>query len=36
MCIIPNHSCLTAALFSKYHVVEKEKIINEWVPMRGC
>jgi D-serine deaminase-like pyridoxal phosphate-dependent protein len=33
--IIPNHSCLTAALFPKYHVVEENQIVDEWTPMRG-
>jgi D-serine deaminase-like pyridoxal phosphate-dependent protein len=33
--IIPNHSCLTAALFPKYHVVEGGRIVDEWTPMRG-
>jgi len=33
--IIPNHSCLTAALFPKYHIVEDDKVVDEWTPMRG-
>lgn len=33
--IIPNHSCLTAALFDRYHVVENNRIVDEWRPMRG-
>ncbi|CAB1059390.1 low-specificity D-threonine aldolase [Olavius sp. associated proteobacterium Delta 1] len=33
--IIPNHSCLTAALFPKYHVVEEDQVVDEWTPMRG-
>ena len=33
--IIPNHSCLTAALFDRYHVVEGNQVIDEWRPMRG-
>jgi D-serine deaminase-like pyridoxal phosphate-dependent protein len=33
--IVPNHSCLTAALFPKYHVVENGRIVDEWTPMRG-
>ena len=33
--IIPNHSCLTAALFPKYHVVEADQVVDEWTPMRG-
>ena len=33
--IIPNHSCLAAALFPKYHVVEGNQVVDEWRPMRG-
>jgi len=33
--IIPNHSCLTAALFPKYHVVNEDQVVDEWTPMRG-
>jgi D-serine deaminase-like pyridoxal phosphate-dependent protein len=33
--IIPNHSCLTAALFPEYHVVENNRVIDCWIPMRG-
>ena len=33
--IIPNHSCLTAALFPEYHVVEKNQVVDQWRPMRG-
>jgi D-serine deaminase-like pyridoxal phosphate-dependent protein len=33
--IIPNHSCLTAALFPEYHVVEDNQVVDEWIPMRG-
>ncbi|MHC4943034.1 MAG: alanine racemase [Planctomycetota bacterium] len=33
--IIPNHSCLTAALFPRYHVVRGEEVIDEWIPVRG-
>jgi len=33
--IIPNHSCLTAALFPVYHVARDEEIVDEWIPVRG-
>jgi len=33
--IIPNHSCLTAAMFDRYHVVEGGKVVTEWRPVRG-
>ncbi|MGH9459313.1 MAG: alanine racemase [Thermoanaerobaculia bacterium] len=33
--IVPNHSCLTAALFEHYWIVEEGKIVDEWRPVRG-
>ncbi|MGZ7039184.1 MAG: alanine racemase [Thermoanaerobaculia bacterium] len=33
--IIPNHSCLTSAMYDVYHVVEDGKIVDEWKPVRG-
>lgn len=33
--IIPNHSCLTAAMFERYHVVERGKVVDQWKPARG-
>lgn len=33
--IIPNHSCLTAAMFETYHVVEGGEVVGEWRPARG-
>lgn len=33
--IIPNHSCLTAALYDRYHVVQNDRIMDEWTPVRG-
>ena len=33
--IIPNHSCLTAAMFDSYTVVEGGKVVDEWKPVRG-
>ncbi len=33
--IIPNHSCLAAALFDRYHVVEGNRVVDEWRPLRG-
>jgi len=33
--IIPNHSCLTAAMFDAYHVVENGRVVDEWKPVRG-
>ncbi|KAK3860382.1 hypothetical protein Pcinc_033554, partial [Petrolisthes cinctipes] len=33
--ILPWHSCATAALYPLYHVVEGDKVVEEWVPTRG-
>jgi len=33
--IIPNHSCLTAAMYERYHVVDGEAVVGEWRPVRG-
>jgi D-serine deaminase-like pyridoxal phosphate-dependent protein len=33
--IIPNHSCLAAALFDRYHVVRGGEVADEWRPVRG-
>ncbi|HSF20380.1 MAG TPA: alanine racemase [Vicinamibacteria bacterium] len=33
--IVPNHSCLAAALFDRYHVLRGESVVDEWRPVRG-
>lgn len=33
--ILPNHSCLTAAMYDRYHVVEGGRVVGEWRPVRG-
>jgi D-serine deaminase-like pyridoxal phosphate-dependent protein len=33
--VVPNHSCLTAALFERYHVVREDRVVDEWRPVRG-
>lgn len=33
--IIPNHSCLTAAMFPEYQIVDRGKIVDRWKPVRG-
>lgn len=33
--IVPNHSCLTAALHDRYLVVENGRVRDEWKPARG-
>jgi len=32
--ILPNHSCLTAAMFDRYHVVRGEDVVDEWAIWR--
>lgn len=33
--ILPNHSCLTAAMYDRYHVIEEGRVVDEWRPVRG-
>ncbi len=33
--IMPNHSCLTAAMFDAYHVVRHGAVIDQWKILRG-
>jgi len=33
--ILPNHSCLAAACFDRFHVVRGPEIVDEWRPVRG-
>jgi len=33
--ILPNHSCLTAALFPVLHVVDGDRVVDRWTPVRG-
>jgi len=33
--IVPNHSCLSAALFDRYHVTRRQDVVEEWQPVRG-
>jgi len=33
--VVPNHSCLTAAMFDRYHVVDRGKVVDQWKPVRG-
>ena len=33
--VIPNHSCLTAAMYERYHVIDGDAIVDEWRPVRG-
>jgi D-serine deaminase-like pyridoxal phosphate-dependent protein len=33
--VVPNHSCLTAAMYDRYHVIDGDAIVDEWRPVRG-
>jgi D-serine deaminase-like pyridoxal phosphate-dependent protein len=33
--IIPNHSCLTAAMYDRYYALEGGRVVGEWQPVRG-
>jgi D-serine deaminase-like pyridoxal phosphate-dependent protein len=33
--VLPNHSCLTAAMFNRYHVLDRGHITDIWQPVRG-
>ena len=33
--IIPNHSCLTAAMYDRYYALEGGRVEGEWQPVRG-
>jgi D-serine deaminase-like pyridoxal phosphate-dependent protein len=33
--IVPNHSCLTAAMYDRYHVLDGDAVVDEWRPVRG-
>ena len=33
--IIPNHSCLTAAMYDVYHVIDATEVVDQWKPVRG-
>lgn len=33
--IIPNHSCLTAAMYDRYYALEGGRVVGEWRPVRG-
>jgi D-serine deaminase-like pyridoxal phosphate-dependent protein len=33
--ILPNHSCLSAACFDRYHVLRGTEVVDEWHPVRG-
>lgn len=33
--VVPNHSCLSAALFDAYHVLRGHEVVGQWRPVRG-
>lgn len=33
--VIPNHSCLAAACFDRYHIVQDGSVVDSWRPARG-
>ena len=33
--VMPNHSCLTAAMYDVYHVIDDGRVVEEWRPCRG-
>lgn len=33
--ILPNHSCLAAACFDRYHVLRGTEVLDEWRPVKG-
>jgi D-serine deaminase-like pyridoxal phosphate-dependent protein len=33
--ILPNHSCLTAAMYDRYDVIEGGEVVDQWRPVRG-
>ena len=33
--VLPNHACITAAAYDRYHVIEGTKVIDEWDRING-
>ena len=33
--IVPNHACLAAAMYDRYHVVRDGTVVEEWKPAKG-
>jgi D-serine deaminase-like pyridoxal phosphate-dependent protein len=33
--VIPNHACLTSALYDRYHICRRDEVVDEWRPVRG-
>lgn len=35
LCVLENHSCLTAAMFDEYNVVSNDEVVEKWKILRG-
>ena len=33
--VVPNHSCLAAAMYDRYHILDGGEVVGEWRPVRG-
>ena len=33
--VLPNHACITAAAYDRYHIVDGIKVIDEWDRING-
>jgi D-serine deaminase-like pyridoxal phosphate-dependent protein len=33
--VLPNHACLTAAMFDRYFVLDGDRVVFEWPRLRG-
>lgn len=33
--VVPNHACMSAGLFERYHVVRGDRVVGAWSPVRG-
>lgn len=33
--VLPNHVCITAAMFDRYYVIDGERVVAEWPRLRG-
>jgi D-serine deaminase-like pyridoxal phosphate-dependent protein len=33
--VLPNHACITAAAYDRYHVIEGTEVVDEWDRVNG-
>ena len=33
--VLPNHVCMTAAMYDRYHLVEDGRVVGEWTRTNG-